>query len=380
MRRAAVFLTLALSLTLSLTVTPAYAHSPEPATDHDTGPVAGLAWQQTVLDSDQSFRGLDAVSRRTAWVTGESTAEGPGTVWRTTDGGANWQNVSPPDSDGLMFRDIEARGARSAVALAIGPGGASRIYRTTDGGQTWQQTFRNTEAQAFYNCMDFYPGGRRGLAVSDPVDGKFRILATNDGGKSWSVMPSAGMPDSTGEYNFSASGDCLVIRGRHAWIGSGGSSARVFHSTDRGRTWTASDSTIPAGESAGVFGLAFRTPWQGVAVGGDFEDPADGADASAYTRHGRTWTGGGDLAHLGEDASWVSVLPRALVVVGESGDTAGSSISLDGGRSWKQFSKVGFHALDCTIDLSCWAAGGDGRVARLRLQAAGFGDRPNSRH
>ncbi|MDN5851394.1 MAG: oxidoreductase [Actinomycetia bacterium] len=373
MKRAAAILAPVLSLALTLAMSATYADAAEPATDHGHGHLPGLAWQQRTLDADQSFRGLDAVSRRTAWVAGESTSEGPGTVWRTTDGGASWQNVSPPASDGLMFRDIEARSARTAVALAIGPGEASRIYRTTDGGQTWQETFRNPAEQAFYNCVDFYPGGRRGLAVSDPVDGKFRILATNDGGKSWSVMPSAGMPDSTGEYNFSASGDCLVIRGRHAWFGSGGSSSRVFHSSDRGRTWTASDSTIPAGESAGVFGLAFRTPWQGVAVGGDFAEPADGVDASAYTRHGRTWTSGGDLAHLGEDASWVSVLPRTLVVVGESGDTAGSSISLDGGRSWKQFSKTGFHALDCTVDLSCWAAGGDGRVARLRLRPAGIG-------
>ena len=371
MRSTAVFLT----LVLSLIVSPAYAQAAEPATDRDSGPSAGLSWQETTLDPDQSLRGLDAVSRHTAWAAGESTSEGPGSVWRTTDGGDSWQNVSPPDSSGLMFRDVEARGPRSAVVLAIGPGGASQIHRTTDGGETWQQTFRNTEEQAFYNCIDFYPGGQRGLAVSDPVDGKFRILSTDDGGKSWNVLPSAGMPDSTGEYNFSASGDCLVIRGRHAWFGSGGSASRVFHSTDRGRTWTASDSTIPTGESAGVFGLAFRTPWQGVAVGGDFEDPADGVDASAYARHGRTWTNGGDLAHLGEDAAWVSVLPRTLVVVGESGDTAGSSISHDGGRSWKQFSEVGFHALDCTIDLSCWAVGGDGRVGKLRLRLAGTGVR-----
>ena len=374
MKRAAAALTFSLSLALPLAVSPTYAAA-APTSGHGGWPAPGLDWQQTTLDADQSFRGLDAVSRRTAWAAGESTSGGAGTVWRTTDGGKSWQNVSPPDSDGLMFRDIEARGPRTAVALAIGPGEASRIYRTTDGGKTWKETFRNSEEQAFYNCVDFYPGGRHGLAVSDPVDGKFRIIATDDGGQSWNVLPSDGMPDSAGEYNFSASGDCLVIRGHDAWFGSGGSSSRVFHSTDRGRTWSATDSTIPAGESAGVFGLAFRTPRQGIAVGGDFEEPTDGVDASAYTRHGRTWTSGGDLAHLGEDASWVSVLPRTLVVVGESGDTAGSSISLDGGRSWKQFSKVGFHALDCTIDLACWAAGGDGRVARLKVRPVDIGAR-----
>ena len=75
---------------------------------------------------------------------------------------------------------MEAVDAHTASVLAIGEGEASRIYRTTDGGRSWTETFRNDEPSAFYNCMDFYPDGRRGLAVSDPVDGKFRIAATQD--------------------------------------------------------------------------------------------------------------------------------------------------------------------------------------------------------
>lgn len=248
--------------------------------------------------------------------------------------------------------------------LAIGEGEASRIYRTSDGGRTWTETFRNTEPTAFYNCMDFWPGGKRGLAVSDPVDGKFRVIATDDGGRSWEVLPDAGMPDSTGEYNFSASGDCLVVAGRNAWFGSGGAASRVFRSSDRGLTWTATDSAIPAGEAAGVFGLLAGKKGHGIAVGGDFAAAADGVDATSYTADGgRTWTSGGDLAHLGED---VARTRGALVVVGESGPVAGSSISRDGGLSWTQFSTTGFHTLDCTRSGSCWAAGGGGRVGVLR--------------
>ena len=256
--------------------------------DRDRGPDRELRWQQTVVDADQSFRGLDAVDRRTAWVSGGSISGGDGSVWRTTDAGRTWEDVSPPGTTGLSLRDVEAKDADTAVVLSIGNGEDSRIWRTDDGGETWTETFRNAEEAAFYNCVDFYPGGRRGLAVSDPVDGKFRVIATEDGGRSWEVLPDAGMPDSTGEYNFSASGDCLVIAGRTAWFGSGGSDARVFRSTDRGLTWTASESTLRAGEAAGVFGLAFRTPRQGVAVGGDFDPAVVEPDGSALTRDGRT--------------------------------------------------------------------------------------------
>lgn len=328
----------------------------------------GWSWRQTVVDPDQGFRGLDAVDRRTAWVTGGSaTADegGPGRVFRTTDGGRTWQDVSPPGTAGLLLRDVEARSAHEAVVLAIGAGEASRIYRTTDGGAHWDAAFVNDDPAAFYDCMAFFPGGRRGLALSDPVDGRFRILATRDAGRSWHVLPSTGMPDTSTEFAFAASGDCLVTTGRTAYFGSGGGLSRIFRSDDFGRTWTAVPSRIPAGESAGVFALTFRSPWHGIAVGGDFADPADGVDAVSATRDGVRWRSVGDLTHLGEDVAYLPRRSRSLVVTGESGDVMGTSVSLDDGRHWTRVSDVGFHALDCTRDGSCWAAGGGGRVARL---------------
>ncbi len=330
--------------------------------DHD----GALSWTETVIDADQSFRGLDAVDRRTAWVTGGSATEGaPGRVFRTTDGGRTWKDVSPADTEGLLFRDVEARDAENAVILAIGPGDASRIYRTTDGGTTWDAAFVNDDPAAFYDCMAFYPGGRRGLVMGDPVDGKFRILATSDFGRSWTVLPDEGMPETPTEFGFAASGDCLVTAGRTAYFGSGGGASRVFRSDDYGLTWTASASTIPAGEAAGVFALTFQRPGKGVAVGGDFADAADGVDAVATTRDGDTWRSAGDLSHLGEDVAYLPAHESWLIVTGESGDVMGTSLSADGGRSWTQVSDVGYHALDCTRDGSCWAAGGSGRVARL---------------
>ena len=249
--------------------------------------------------------------------------------------------------------------------LAIGPGDASRIYRTTDGGASWATAFVNDDPAAFYDCMAFYPDGRRGLALSDPVDGKFRILSTRDSGRSWTVLPDDGMPEAPTEAGFAASGDCLVTAGHSAYFGSGGGASRIFRSDDYGLTWTATDSTIPAGDAAGVFALAFRTPKEGIAVGGDFAAPADGVDAVAATRNGRTWRSAGDLTHLGEDVAYLPGRSEGLVVTGESGEVMGTSVSRDGGRSWTHVSETGYHALDCTRDGSCWAAGGSGRVARL---------------
>jgi photosystem II stability/assembly factor-like uncharacterized protein len=86
-------------------------------------------WRSADVGTVQQLRGLDAVDRDVAWVSGSA-----GGVWRTTDGGASWQDVSPPGAGGLAFRDVEATDATHAQVLAIGEADASRIYRTTDGG------------------------------------------------------------------------------------------------------------------------------------------------------------------------------------------------------------------------------------------------------
>ncbi|WP_340540542.1 WD40/YVTN/BNR-like repeat-containing protein [Nocardioides sp. GXZ039] len=345
----------ALALMLPLAAVPADAGGGH---GHSADPFAH-GWRESVIDADQNLRGLDAVSKREAWVTGESLSDGAARVFRTTDGGRRWRDVSPPDTVGLSFRDVEVEG-RVAHVLAIGPGEDSRIYRSTDGGASWTESFRNTDEAAFYDCMAFYPGGRHGLAVSDPVDGKLRILATDDAGRSWSVLPNAGMPDSADEFGFAASGDCLVTAGLSAFLVTGGAKSRILRSDDRGRTWTATESGIPAGESAGGFAGAFASSRHGIAVGGDFADATDHTDVVAYTRDGRTWTGGIDLTHIGEDVAYVRGW-KVAVATGDYGGSAGTSLTLDGGATWRRVSDLGYHAIDCVSGV-CWAAGSRGRV------------------
>jgi photosystem II stability/assembly factor-like uncharacterized protein len=317
------------------------------------------AWRPVDVGTDQQLRGLAAVDHKVAWVGGSA-----GGVWRTTDGGTSWRDVSPAGTQGLLFRDVEATDSRHAQVLSIGEGDQSRIYRTTDGGASWRATFVNDDPAAFYDCMAFWPGGRHGVAMSDPVDGRFRIIETRDAGRSWHLVDPKGMPPAVdGEAGFAASGTCLVTAGdRDVWLASGGTASRIFHSRDRGHTWTVADSTIPASEAGGgVFSLAFRNPGQGIAVGGDFTAPDNGKDMSAYTGKRRGWTHGGDLSGYRSGVSWVSGSHDTAVAVGPNG----SDLTRDGGRSWARFSDTGFDAVQCTEDGTCWASGTTGRVARL---------------
>ncbi len=319
----------------------------------------GLAWQLLPTGSTSHFRGLAAVSRQVAWLGGYD-----GTVLRTVDGGRTWIDASPSGASGLQFRDISASDATHAVAMAAGTGTDSRLYVTADGGRTWRLSYANTDPAAFFDCMSF-SDGQHGLVLSDPVDGRFRILSTRDGGRSWQVLPNAGMPPAqTGEAAFAASGQCLTTLGRDAWFGSGGgATSRIYHSRDSGRTWTAQSTPIVSNASAGVNGLAFRTPYLGVAVGGDFSQPAANSNVGAFSWLGSKWIGAAQQPS--GYRSGVTFVPRTLATVISVGLT-GSDISYDAGRDWRTFDTGTFDTVTCARDGSCWAAGDLGRVAVLR--------------
>lgn len=331
-----------------------------PATAQAETGRGGPEWRLTPTGTDARFRGLAAVGERAAWLAGSG-----GTVLRTTDGGRTWRNVAPPDAAGLEFRDIEAFDTKRAVVLAIGEGEASRVYSTSNGGRTWTLGFKNDDPKAFYDCMTFFDS-RHGLAMSDPVDGRFRIISTKDAGRTWRVLPSKGMPEALpGEFAFAASGQCLVGHGKKdVWLATGGASrSRVFHSGDRGRTWTVADTPLPSSDTQGVFSVAFRDSRHGVAVGGDYRLGQPSPNAAATTNDGgRTW----QLAdrpptEYRSGAVWPGWARTVALAVGPTG----SDLTFTSGRTWTRFDAGSFDTVDCTPEGDCWAAGEKGRAARL---------------
>ncbi|GGJ87958.1 oxidoreductase [Pilimelia anulata] len=323
-------------------------------------PADAPTWTLRPTGADSRLRGLAPVSDRVAWASGSK-----GTVLRTTDGGQHWTRLAVPGAEALDFRDITAWDADRAVILSIGEGEASRIYRTRDGGRTWTEGFRNTDPKAFYDCLAFFDT-RHGLALSDAVDGKFRLVSTSNGGDSWSVVPSDGMPAAqAGEGAFAASGTCLVAQrgGSAAWFATTGSPrSRVFRTDDRGLTWTLAESPVPGGGSTGIYTLAMRDWWRGVALGGDYTKPTEAPQHAALSEDsGRTWQPAGRApGEYRSGAAWVGRSETVLAV----GPT-GSDASADGGRTWTRFDTGSFDAVACTAAGACWASGEAGRVATL---------------
>lgn len=332
--------------------------------------VAGLVvggWELQPVPTRASFRGLSVVDSRIAWVSGSRA-----TFVKTTDGGATWTVDSIRGKATLDLRDIHAFDARTAVAISAGEAekGLAHVLRTTDGGATWTTVYTTDLKGVFFDAISFWDD-RHGIIMSDPVDNKWFLLVTSDGGATWSRVDPKGLPENLpGEAAFAASGTCLTVQGTsNAWIATGGASvARVFRSTDRGRTWSVANTPVHSGDSsaAGIFSIAFADARRGVVVGGNYSRARVAYSNVAVTDDGgATWSAPPGPTPPGY-LSAVSYVPgtdgRSLVAVG----LVGTATSTDGGRSWSMADTVGYNAVSFAAADHGFAVGDRGRIAKWK--------------
>jgi len=322
-------------------------------------------WAPQTSGVNATLRGVSAASASVVWASGSAN-----TILRTADGGATWTQLASPSADRLDFRDIDAIDERTAYILSIGNGPASRIYKTTDAGEHWDLQFTNDDPKAFFDAMAFWDAGH-GIAVSDSVDGAFVIITTENGGKTWTRVPADRLPPALpNEGAFAASGTNVTVFGStYVWFGTGASTkARVLRSFDRGRTWQIADTPLIAGQSAGIYSIAFRDALHGVVVGGDYSKEAEANDNIAVTEDsGSTWTivREHSLTGFRSLVAHVPGTPKSFVAIGPQG----TDLSTDDGRTWTRIEGPGFHTFSFAPGRNFgWGAGGRGAIGRLEIR------------
>jgi photosystem II stability/assembly factor-like uncharacterized protein len=312
------------------------------------------SWIPQTSGTTASFRGVHPVDAQVVWVSGTA-----GTYVTTTDGGATWHAAQVPGAEKLDFRAVWAFDAKTAYLLSIGTGDQSRIYLTSDAGAHWKLLFTNPDAKGFFDGIAFWDRNH-GIVAGDPVDGRTTVFTTDDAGATWQRQAS---PEAIGsEGAFAASNTSLALWGAHdVWFGT--TAARVLHSADNGRTWTAAATPIRHDASgAGVFSVAFRDPLHGIAAGGDYTKPAESRDNIAITTDGgKTWTAPAGTPPAGFRSA-VAWLPDTKVWIATG--TSGSDVSIDDGATWKPYDSTGYNAMAFVSSASGWAAGPRGRIAR----------------
>jgi len=339
--------------------------SPPAATPASAGPANGEPrWRAQAVASTSSCRSLSAVSATVAWAGCSG-----GRVFRTVNGGDTWSADSVAGAARLDFRGIKAFDANTAVITSAGPAeqGQARIYRTTDGGKHWTLTWTDSTKGVFLDGVAFWDS-RHGFTFSDPVDGRLVILTTDDGGVHWSRVAPAGIPPVLpGEAAFAASNTQLTVQGSsNAWIASGGGAmARVFRSTDRGRSWSVAATGMPGGASAGLFGIAFADAQNGLAVGGDYNIPKGPTDYALRTADGGvTWTRTGPGRPDGTTQGLALVpgsSPPLFIAVG----ARGTAFTRDFGATWVQGDTLTSWGVGFAGPGMGWVAGPRGRVAKF---------------
>ncbi len=232
----------------------------------------------------------------------------------------------------LKVSAISATTAWVAASNLFTGGGA--IYKTTDGGLTWTKLEVFSDA-SFVTVVHFWDENN-GVAIGDEVAGSFEIYTTSDGGDSWTAVDSENIPSPMPGGEFVSTSVCSVV-GDHIWFGTRFS--RVFHSPDRGLSWTVGETPISSITSnPWVEGIAFTDELNGIAHSADYSSAPYQHLIALTNDGGLTWT-----EQVVEDNDFslykTQYIPGTNLLIGTSRASNGAgpyktSYSYDNGISW----------------------------------------------
>jgi hypothetical protein len=182
---------------------------------------------------------------------------------RTMDGGMTWQAGTIDSSSNYLLMSMAALNKDTAWAAAVRtPGIKGDIFRTYDGGTNWQRpdTSIYKGATSFPDDIYFFDKDT-GICFGDQESGYFEVYRTVNGGDLWTRIPSGSIPPSLQGEGCYHDVKCVVHD--TVWIGS--SMGRVFRSVDKGLHWAVSN---PFESDVLIAAIAFRDSKNGLIIGG----------------------------------------------------------------------------------------------------------------
>ena len=201
----------------------------------------GRIWT-TILRVSTGIWGMDLVSQEVGFAVGVTA------LFRTTDGGEHWQQVSEPAGHPLVWADF------ATSELGYGLTTTGTLVRTVDGASSWSSTglAATGTAACFASAQVGYVADRSGA-----------VYATHDGGRTWAEIERAPLR----EEQFIGPWSDLSCKGTSLWLGqwllcaaacAAASPYLVARSADGGSSWStiASEWPVASAGAAPVANLA----------------------------------------------------------------------------------------------------------------------------
>jgi photosystem II stability/assembly factor-like uncharacterized protein len=297
------------------------------------------------------------------------TAGMNGVVLKTVNGGKDWTFSKIPDTGYANFC-IDALDSLTAWTAAddMRTGNDFRIYATTDGGKSWK--LQLDIPNSFGDAVRFFDR-KHGIALGDPSPpDRFMIYYTSDGGNNWNRCADENVPHAQSNLKEFGVTGCLQILGKDAWFATASSNPdftpRIFHSTDKGKTWKVVSS---------ITGLT------GIAVSIDFKDKLNGL---AVENRGGRWAmtndGGKNWSVYNTiDSLWIRDIrfipgTNKIIIAGGS-DFGGYMFSVEKNdfkriflpKKIKRIRSVSFVSPNCG-----WFVGNSGEIYKWKGSASDF--------
>ncbi len=360
-------------LVAAATSTPALLARQSPAIDIDFSPA--LRWRPLGPTTAGRITALDGVADKPG--TFYAAAAGGG-LWKTTDFGASWQPAFDAAPAGMVSAVAVAPSRSDLIYAAAAPSSTpatapgDTLHRSTDAGATWQTV--GAPAAGTITDIAVDPRIESSLFIAVPASGtpdRQGVFHSIDGGQTFDRVLDVRADDVTIVAHPGRSGTFFVVA-----TADDRGTARLFRSTDDGRTWQPALATVPppgvdaatwlslavAPDSGDAFLLVARA--SGAAALYRSDDVAqswslvnDNVPADATTRP-RIAIAPADRLHLAAGGVWESTdggvtltaidgMPRdagasriwqhpSLAGVMAVAGPAGSLITVNGGRTWSR--------------------------------------------
>ena len=312
---------------------------------------AGSTWQP--LFDQQGSASIGALSIAPSnpdviWVgTGQiqqrwDIADGDG-VYRSTDGGQNWQHVGLTDTRHIGDLWVDPANEDIAVVAALGhvfgPNKQRGLFRTEDGGKTWTQVLylddttgaadlaSSADAPATLYASLWQVQRHPWLDYFQPtVGGNSSIYRSTDGGRNWQAVGGAGLPDSPLSRI-----EIAVAPGRKAqrvWASVGtADGGGLYRSDDGGAHWELvnDDASLASDYMSWLTAdpQDADTVWAG---GQPLRRSTDGGATFTIVRS----SPGGDDYH----ALWIDPRDPQRMITGAD---QGAVVTFNGGESWSSW-------------------------------------------